>query len=73
MNFDEQTPVSTIEPELTNPAETPVSEVQPQQISALDWFSEVLVTAETVEPDGDSTDSFLNHWLASIQSLFGDQ
>lgn len=73
MNFDQQMPALTIEPELTNPAETPISEVQPQQISALDWFGEVMVTAETVEPDSDRADSFLNHWLASIQRLLGDQ
>lgn len=73
IDSDEQMSLVTIEPALTNPAETPIREALPQQISALDWFGEVVATVEHVEPEDDSLDTLLKQWLSSVQHLLETQ
>lgn len=60
-----------IQPELTNPGEIPLEEFQaPPQISAIDWFEELVATAEAIEPEGNSLDSMLDQWLSTAKTIF---
>lgn len=72
-SFEAQVPTVIIEPELTSPAETPIEEAPPQQISALDWLDGIAVAPDVIDPEEASLDTLVNQWLASVQSLFSDR
>lgn len=66
---DDSTSLFTIAPELTNPAETPISETESEPVSPKGWFEEV----PSSDDDADSLDANLGQWLSSVKNLFTGQ
>ena len=60
-----------IAPELTNPAEIPLSEAnQPESTSPLTWFKETLITTDPAKPELKDVNTTVEQWLSSIKRFF---
>ena len=70
---EDASPALTIAPELTNPAEVPLAEVQPEPLSLFTGFNNYgLTPAELTAPSGsdaaeDTVETTLEHWLSSVK------
>ena len=70
---DDGSPALQIVPELTNPAEMPVVEVQPETMSPFLWLKGAVTDDGSSEDRGDSgnsVDATLEKWLSSVTTFF---
>lgn len=72
---DDQVSVLRIAPELTNPAEIPLVETQPEAMPSLTLFREGFIipkSDKSAEPEGvfEEMDIPLEQWLASVKNVF---